>query len=205
MCLSIGNDGEVLVRAPLRTSDKDIEKFVLKHERWIATRLERLKNRRTLSLQNGEKLVLFGEEYEIGTGKACIRKGCVFLPENNRGSAFLRLLGTLAKEKIAPLVEETASRYGFSYSAVRISSARARWGSCNKKGVLAFTRFLAFVKPELVFYVVVHELAHTRYFNHGKNFWREVENILPDWRSLRARLRAEEDCLNFLDKRKEKR
>lgn len=198
MCLSIAENGEVLVRAPLKMSDNEIERFVLKHERWIATRLERLKNARTLSLQDGEKLLLFGEEYEVHTGKPSVETDKIFLPESNRKSALLRLIGTLAKEKITPLVEETASRYGFTYSSVRISSARSRWGSCNKKGVLAFTRFLAFVKPELVRYVVVHELSHTRYFNHSKYFWREVENILPDWRSLRARLRAEEDCLNFL-------
>ncbi|MDE6411652.1 MAG: M48 family metallopeptidase, partial [Clostridia bacterium] len=103
-----------------------------------------------------------------------------------------------SKEKMTAFVDEISSRYGFEYSRIRISSARPRWGSCSKNGVLSFTCFLAFVPPELAFYVAVHELSHTRYFNHGKNFWREVERVLPDWRYLRKELRKEEDCLDYL-------
>ncbi len=198
LCLSVAKNGEVLVRVPLNTGEREIENFVRRHERWIASRIEKYKNRRTLDLSDGAVIVLFGKSYEIGTGSAKIGKGILFLPENRREESLFKLVRTLSKERIPPLVDETARRCGFEYSGIRISSARTRWGSCSKSGVLAFTCFLAFVDPALVAYVIVHELCHTKHFNHSNCFWREVERILPDWRVLRARLRTEEDCLNYL-------
>lgn len=198
LCLTVGKNGDVLVRAPLFVGDREIEYFVMRHERWIVSRLEKRKRQRTLPVNDNDVLTLFGEPYRIGEGKPKISDGKIYLPASGREIALKELIKPLAKEKLTALAEELSSRYGFGYSAVRISEARTRWGSCNKKGVLSFTCFLSFVNPALARYVVVHELCHTRYFNHGKSFWREVEKVLPDWRARRAELRREEDCLEYL-------
>lgn len=198
LCLSVEKDGEILVRAPIDTGDKEIKDFVIKHERWISTRLAKRKGERGLSLNDGERIALFGESYEIEEGKLKLESGIIFLPVNGRKEAFLKLIKRYSKEKMSALAESVSSRYGFEYSLIRISTARTRWGSCSRKGVLSFTCFLAFVPVDLAYYVAVHELCHTRHFDHSKNFWREVERVLPDWRSRRKALRKEEDCLNYL-------
>lgn len=198
LCLSVEKDGEILVRAPIATGDKEIKDFVRKHERWISARLAKRKGERRLSLNDGERIALFGESYEIEEGKPKLENGIIFLPVNGRKEAFLKLIKRYSKEKMSALAESVSSRYGFEYSLIRISTARTRWGSCSKKGVLSFTCFLAFVPVDLAYYVAVHELCHTRHFDHSKNFWREVERVLPDWRSRRKALRKEEDCLNYL-------
>lgn len=198
LCLSIEKNGEILVRAPLNAGDKEIESFVTRHGHWIASRLAKQTGKRTLSLNDGENLTLFGETYKIEEGKPKLQEGIVCLPKIGREGALLELLKRYSEVKMTAVVKEIALRYGFEYSRIRISSARTRWGSCSKKGVLSFTCFLAFVPTALVIYVAVHELCHTRYFDHSKNFWREVESILPDWRVRRAGLRKEEDCLDYL-------
>lgn len=198
LCLSVEKDGEILVRAPIDTGDKEIKDFVIKHERWISARLAKRKGERGLSLNDGERIALFGESYEIEEGKPKLESGIIFLPANGRKEAFLKLIKRYSKEKMSALAESVSSRYGFEYSLIRISTARTRWGSCSRKGVLSFTCFLAFVPVDLAYYVAVHELCHTRHFDHSKNFWREVERVLPDWRSRRKALRKEEDCLNYL-------
>lgn len=198
LCLSVEKDGEILVRAPIDTGDKEIKDFVIKHERWISARLAKRKGERGLSLNDGERIALFGESYEIEAGKPKLESGIIFLPVNGRKEAFLKLIKRYSKEKMSALAESVSSRYGFEYSLIRISTARTRWGSCSRKGVLSFTCFLAFVPVDLAYYVAVHELCHTRHFDHSKNFWREVERVLPDWRSRRKALRKEEDCLNYL-------
>lgn len=198
LSLSVARNGDVLVRAPLFVGDGEIENFVMRHTRWIRSRLEKRQGQRTLSLTDGDELTLFGKPYRIEEGGPKISEGKIFLPGSGRASAFKELLKVFAKAKMTVLTEELASRYGFTFSAVRISAARTRWGSCSKKGALSFTLFLSFIDPALVLYVAVHELCHTRHFNHGKDFWREVETILPDWRARRANLRREEDCLEYL-------
>ena len=66
---------------------------------------------------------------------------------------------------------------------------KTRWGSCSSKGNLNFNWKLVLLAPELLDYVVVHELAHRREMNHSKNFWKIVEAELPDYREHRRRLK----------------
>lgn len=75
----------------------------------------------------------------------------------------------------APLV-------GVSYGRISIRSQRTRWGSCSSKGNLNFNCLLALAPPEVLDYVVVHELCHRREMNHSSRFWTEVERILPGYR-----------------------
>ena len=75
------------------------------------------------------------------------------------------------------------------YGRITIREQKTRWGSCSSKGNLNFNWKLVLLAPELLDYVVVHELAHRREMNHSKNFWKIVEAELPDYRERRARLK----------------
>ena len=198
LSLSVDKNGEILVRAPYYTGENQIAEFVKRHERWILSRLARLQSKRELDLTNHAVLVLCGKSYEIVEGKPKLGASFISLPAVGREGALLKIIRSVIKEWMTNTVCALAERYAFCYSGVRVSASRTRWGSCSKKGSLSFSCFLAFVDPRLALYVAVHELCHTRHFNHSKSFWSEVEKILPDWRSLRARLKREEDCLDFL-------
>jgi predicted metal-dependent hydrolase len=78
-----------------------------------------------------------------------------------------------------------ASRHGFQYEKIRISSARTRWGSCSSRGTLSFTWRLVMAPLNVVDYVVIHELAHLKIKNHSAVFWTEVARLLPDYKRHR--------------------
>ena len=82
-----------------------------------------------------------------------------------------------------------AKRMGVDYGRITIREQKTRWGSCSSKGNLNFNWKLVLLDPELLDYVVVHELAHRREMNHSKNFWKIVEAELPDYREHRRRLK----------------
>ena len=82
-----------------------------------------------------------------------------------------------------------AKRMGVDYGRIPIREQKTRWGSCSSKGNLNFNWKLVLLAPELLDYVVVHELAHRREMNHSKNFWKIVEAELPDYRERRRRLK----------------
>ena len=71
---------------------------------------------------------------------------------------------------------------------VKISNARTRFGSCSYKNSINFSWRLMLYPPEAVDYVVVHELAHIRHKNHGKEFYALVESVLPDYKERRKML-----------------
>lgn len=92
---------------------------------------------------------------------------------------------------ISSCVRAYAERYGFVYTSISIRAQTTRWGSCSSRGRLSFQYRLALIDAELMEYVVVHELVHTRFMHHGPAFWTCVEEILPDYQARRVRLKRE--------------
>ncbi len=98
-------------------------------------------------------------------------------------------LRKMAQEIIPQRIEKYAAVMGVQPTAVRITSAKTRFGSCNGKNALCFSWRLMQYPLEAVDYVVVHELAHIRHHNHSAAFYAFVESILPDYRARAALLR----------------
>ena len=94
-----------------------------------------------------------------------------------------------ARESISTLALEEAGRIGVGYRRIRIGGQRTLWGSCSPRGTLSFNWRLVLAPPEVLDYVVVHELCHVRVPNHSRQFWALVEQHRPSWRRQRDWLR----------------
>jgi predicted metal-dependent hydrolase len=94
-----------------------------------------------------------------------------------------------ARELVSALAEEEAERIGVEYRRIRIGGQRTLWGSCSPGGTLSFNWRLVLAPPEVLDYVVVHELCHLRVPNHSRRFWALVERHRAHWRQQRDWLR----------------
>lgn len=88
-----------------------------------------------------------------------------------------------------------AETYGFTYSRVRFGTQKGRWGSCSSRGTISLNVGLMLLEPELVDYVLIHELCHTKQMNHSANFWSLVESCIPDYKARRKVLKAQHPTL----------
>ena len=95
-----------------------------------------------------------------------------------------------AAEAIRARCSHYASLMGVSYGTITIREQKTRWGSCSAKGNLNFNWKLVLMPPEILDYVVVHELAHRLQMNHSAAFWAGVGKILPDYRERRQWLKV---------------
>ena len=102
--------------------------------------------------------------------------------------ALIRWLTQRAQTALAPQLDALAQRHGFTYSALKLRRQRTRWGSCSARGVITLNLALLFQPPDVLRYLMCHELAHTRHMNHSARFWRCVEQCEPQYRSLDAQL-----------------
>jgi predicted metal-dependent hydrolase len=83
-----------------------------------------------------------------------------------------------------------AEQYGFHYETVRFGTQKGRWGSCSSRGTISLNVGLMLLEPELIDYVLIHELCHTRQMNHSPKFWNLVEHYLPNYKELKKRIRT---------------
>lgn len=164
LALVITSEGKIVVRAPLRCSDKTIEDFVLRHNQWIKLNLEKVEARRQKAAA-----------YEISEAET---------------AEYIRL----AKEYLPERTAYWSSVMGLTPSYVKITSAKKRYGSCNgKNGICYSYRVMAYPR-QAVDYVIVHELAHIKYKNHGAEFYKLIEKYLPDYREYEKILKHKGDC-----------
>lgn len=89
-----------------------------------------------------------------------------------------------ARQQIAPRLAALAGEYGFRYTTLSVRALRSRWGSCSARGRITVNLATLFQRPEVLRYLLLHELAHTRHMNHSSGFWRCVADCEPRWREL---------------------
>ena len=88
-----------------------------------------------------------------------------------------------------------ADKYGFRYERIRYGTQKGRWGSCSSSGTISLNVGLMLLEPELIDYVLVHELCHTKQMNHSANFWSSVESCIPDYKERRKILKTKNPTL----------
>lgn len=97
------------------------------------------------------------------------------------------------REQARAVIEKRVAYYhpltGGCFTSVMIRDQKSRWGSCSSRGTLSFNYRLVFAPPEILDYVVVHELCHLTHMNHSKDFWDKVASVLPDYKLRRKWLR----------------
>lgn len=87
-----------------------------------------------------------------------------------------------AKEVLPAKVAYYSHLMGLVPTAVRITSARTRFGSCSAKNSLNFSAYLMRFPEAAIDYVVVHELAHIKHHNHSQAFYALIAAYLPDYK-----------------------
>jgi predicted metal-dependent hydrolase len=196
-------DGHGLtVSAPSSWPLARIEAVVRESERWVVQKVAEWSARRVpeISWTEGARLPYLGGGLELQLARGS-RTLAVALPgvlrvltrdgsEEAIRRAVVAWYKRSARELLATRAIELAARAGISPPRVMISSAMARWGSCNSRREVRLAWRLVKAPRELIDYVICHELAHLRHMNHSAAFWAEVERQLPGHAALRKRLFA---------------
>ena len=100
-----------------------------------------------------------------------------------------------AREKLGKRLSELATEHKFRYNKVSIRNQRTRWGSCSSKDNISLNMKLLHLPDQLIDYILLHELVHTRVKNHSKDFWNELETVVPNARTVDKQLRDYQYCL----------
>lgn len=105
----------------------------------------------------------------------------------------------LQAEKLLPQrLAVLAKTHGFSYNEVAVKQLKGRWGSCDQNQNIVLNLYLMQLPWELIDYVLLHELTHTRILRHGPDFWNAMEEVLPAAKALRKQMKGYQPVLDGL-------
>lgn len=161
LSLQITPEGELLVRAPYRLPQREIDRFLQEKSAWIEKTTEKV-----LSAKKA------GEDAPLSNGD-------------------IQTLASQARKAFPPRVAHFAAQMQVSYGRITIRSQIGRWGSCSGMGNLNFNCLLMLAPDSVRDYVIVHELAHRLHMDHSAAFWHQVAAVLPDYRKEEAWLKTE--------------
>ena len=162
--LEIKADGRVCARMPRGIPSQAVMDFIKERQDWIV-----------------QKWFLMEEKRRIREQRP--------LPDYVAHPVLEAAYRKRARTQLEARAAYYAGLMGVTYNRIAIRAARTRWGSCSAQGNLNFHWKLILMPPEVLDYVVVHELAHRKEMNHSARFWAEVERILPDYKRRRKWLK----------------
>jgi predicted metal-dependent hydrolase len=205
------DDQGLTVSAPRWVSLREIEEAILEKERWIRSKLAQWQDWRArhgshrLRWVDGAVLPYLGGELALklradgARTPACVRIAHelqVALPASASEAEVRSVVQDWFRQEATQILDERVQRLAargqvrpFTW---RLSSARTQWGSCNEDSRIRLNWRLLFFPIAVIDYVVAHELAHLTELNHGPDFWREVERLLPDFQAARDKIKDEE-------------
>lgn len=207
LSLEITRDAALVVRAPLRAPDSCIMQFIHDHKDWIERKLAEVKSRPAPPVRhyvNGDLFLFLGKMYPLyilSGSDAGLTLGDKFYVGEKRLPEIRDLLKKWYAGKACEIMPVRVAGYAaildYQPKKIRISDTRRRWASCSTSGTLSFCWRLVLAPPEVIDYVIVHELVHMRQPDHSNLFWEKVGRAMPEYNKHRQWLRENERMLEI--------
>lgn len=196
--------GRVEVVVPNRTSARTVRSFVRENAEWIDRARDSfaehytpeafvLPDIVTLPAIDMTAIVRYRPEPDTKTVRFRFANGILNL-SGNTGSekacvdALRRWLSGIARKEFAPRLTALSRITGTPFEKMHIRMQRTCWGSRSSSGTISLNLCLLFVSPELLRYLLIHELCHGRHMNHSKRFWKMVSQYESGYRALDRKL-----------------
>jgi predicted metal-dependent hydrolase len=210
--LTITDEGHAVVVLPARAPERDAAELVARHRAWVDTHSRKQRERHAAlaarpQLGRGREILHSGTLHRVvsiasidGRTRTSVRvaNDCIVLtsaPLDSRpvADSLEAWFRADARRVISARVAERSQEMSIVPARVAIRDQRTRWGSASRRGTLSFSWRLMMCPPDVLDYVVVHELAHLKVAGHGKAFWRLVDRHFADSRGARRWLREHHD------------
>jgi len=192
-------DGRVTLTLPKGVSETAAVEFAQQKAGWIRKHLARRVEDVVVSV--GQEIPVAGQMRLIvpGVGRSVRLEEDRLSVPGAQAAAPRRAFGylkTLARDRLAAASDRYAARLGRPYAGISIRDTRSRWGSCSSAGRLMYSWRLIMAPPEVLNYVVAHEVAHLAQMNHSPAFWAEVTSLFGAYEEQRHWLRTEGNALH---------
>ena len=185
--LSVGNDGEIIVRAPKTYPDEKIAKFVEEKSGWIERQRNKLSKVKAFEQQFDfeNKIYILGEE----CSPAQFDMSMLTLNKDELKKEIEKVYEVYSNEVLPEIAKEVIDKTGLKCNSIKLTKSKRVWGSFDRQYNMKLNHKLIVLPREIVVYVVIHELCHGLQLNHSPKFWANVKSFCPNYKKLRNALK----------------
>lgn len=204
--LRLQSDGVARVTVPRGGTEAEARRFAKRNEQWLERQFEKLAARPKLRQQwlVGTEILFRGETVKIEAGAngeiGLIRFGTEVLSvsdvREDLRSAVELYLWKLAAIELPPVALHYSAIHQLAVRRITVRNQRSRWGSCSRQCTISLNWRLVQTPPFVRDYIILHELMHLRQMNHSPRFWREVEQVCPDYEKAEGWLKKHSTLLH---------
>ena len=210
--INVSADG-VEVVVPRRMALRQVVPFVEEKRPWIERTLRRIREAEeaaAVRLSDGGSVPYLGRSLELSVR---VERGRVRSFVAMKGEVLEVFVGSpgveavrsaleawyrrRARVEVAPRLDAACARAGVSYTRLSIRAQRTRWASCSSQGAMSFNWRLLLAPPEILDYVIEHEVAHLEVADHSDRFWDLLASRCPEWREREGWLRSHGHALRL--------
>lgn len=191
--IKIDENGNVIILCPKNFSNNNVSRILEAKKQWIIKTQQKLLGTKKVykDYYLYKKIFILGQSLEIKNKEKFLIIG------NNQLKIIRNDIKTTLKnwlisksEYIVKRIESLAKIYQFSYKTITIISAKKKWGSCDNNHNIRLNFKMLCLPKEYIDYICIHELSHTKHLNHSKNFYREIQKILPNYKNLQKGIKG---------------
>lgn len=209
LSLAVMKDGNVVVKAPLNMEDSIIKRFVWDKQNWIREKLFMINKTKTKfeDIISYKKFLLYGNKYTLLLSD--VKKietndnFQIVIPKKTERDKILKTLKMwykrVAKQVLQDRLNFLESKLKLKSSGLKINDSKNRWGSCNSRALICFNWRVIMLPPNIIDYVIIHELCHIVEMNHSKHFWDLVYSFLPNAKKLKEEIREYSFLLSLFE------
>lgn len=194
----------LIVHAPNRISQSQLEQMLMSKIAWIQSKLKAQQENALPAFEwkDGASLLFLGNPVKLSIAPDTASRALEYTPgllrlalpnPENTAQIAKKVVQWYRKQALTDFsrrLEILSAKLGVPTPTLFLSNARSRWGSCNSKQEIRLNWRLLQAPPNIINYVVAHELAHLKEMNHSAKFWTMVEKIYPDYKTAEKELKV---------------
>lgn len=215
-------NGVLHITAPKNRPFEQIASEVTEHKKWVLERHQEFEEIRSQSpcffWQDGQSFPFLGESYQLKLQAYSAPRALVQLDLDQLHFFYPETWSQLPEPQASQLLKKALIKFYKNKAQIKMDertrlwsetmrlfpkklsyrNQKTRWGSCSSQGNISLNWRLIAYSPELMDYIIIHELAHLKHQNHGVRFWALVEKFCPNYKNLRQELRQKQYFADFL-------
>ena len=185
--ISVKPDRSVRVSFPFYVASSEVAQFVLKNLSWITGQQQKFDIKKSkIEVEQFQTKLHTVQIVEATVNKTKINGSFIEISladlSSDSSRSYLEnvVVGIYryeAKKLLPPKLAELAIKNGFQFNKVTIRNNKRNWGSCSSRNNISLNLQMMKLPDELIEYILLHELVHTKIKNHGPGFWQKLDEL----------------------------